>query len=77
MLCVFLYWVLAAADRKRNLASQQSQLLGKEYFGRVGFKKVFLFFSNDAIDGNLRTSSLITRTTNDVATNSNGCLWLL
>ncbi len=54
---------VAAATGNVFLASQQSQLLGKNIRSSV-FKKVS-YFSNDAID-EIGTSSLITRTTNDV-----------
>ncbi|MGB3160489.1 ABC transporter ATP-binding protein [Carnobacterium sp.] len=54
---------VAAATGNVYLASQQSQLLGKNIRSSV-FKKVS-YFSNDAID-EIGTSSLITRTTNDV-----------
>lgn len=54
---------VAAATGNVFLASQQSQLLGKNVRSSV-FKKVS-YFSNDAID-EIGTSSLITRTTNDV-----------
>ncbi|MEG0678561.1 MAG: ABC transporter ATP-binding protein [Carnobacterium sp.] len=54
---------VAAATGTVFLASQQSQLLGKNIRSSV-FKKVS-YFSNDAID-EIGTSSLITRTTNDV-----------
>lgn len=54
---------VAAATGNVLLASQQSQLLGKNIRSSV-FKKVS-YFSNDAID-EIGTSSLITRTTNDV-----------
>ncbi|ALV21712.1 MULTISPECIES: ABC transporter ATP-binding protein [Carnobacterium] len=54
---------VAAATANVYLASRQSQLLGKNVRSSI-FKKVS-YFSNDAID-ELGTSSLITRTTNDV-----------
>lgn len=54
---------VAAAAGNVYLASQQSQLLGKNVRSSI-FKKVS-YFSNDAID-EIGTSSLITRTTNDV-----------
>ena len=54
---------VAAATGNVLLASRQSQLLGKNVRSSV-FKKVS-YFSNDAID-DIGTSSLITRTTNDV-----------
>ncbi|SEK44288.1 ATP-binding cassette, subfamily B [Carnobacterium iners] len=54
---------VTAATGNVYLASQQSQLLGKNIRSSV-FKKVS-YFSNDAID-EIGTSSLITRTTNDV-----------
>ncbi|MCA9766273.1 MAG: ABC transporter ATP-binding protein [Carnobacterium sp.] len=54
---------VVAATGNVYLASQQSQLLGKSIRSSV-FKKVS-YFSNDAID-EIGTSSLITRTTNDV-----------
>lgn len=54
---------VAAATANVYLASRQSQLLGRNVRSSI-FKKVS-YFSNDAID-ELGTSSLITRTTNDV-----------
>lgn len=54
---------VAAATANVYLASRQSQLLGRNVRSSI-FKKVS-YFSNDAID-DLGTSSLITRTTNDV-----------
>lgn len=54
---------VTAATGNVYLAAQQSQLLGKNVRSTI-FKKVS-YFSNDAID-EIGTSSLITRTTNDV-----------